>query len=471
MEVEIVTTDKKAADKEELLKFDADHIVHWVTPVGQNAGRIFSESSDVSLFDTDGKELLDGTSQLVCVSLGYKYNEEIAAAAAEQLKKLPYMTTFWGFTSDILIEFTQRLSKFMPEGLDHFCFTNGGSESTELSFQLARQYWRKNGSPTKYKIISLHNSYHGTSFGATSATGVFKGAFSSAFVPLVEGFIKAPSYYCYRCMLDLEYPSCGIQCAKHLEKLIQTEGPDNIAAFIAEPEHGTAGDIPPPPEYWPMVREICDRNNILLIADEVMTGFGRTGTAFAVDHYGVKPDMITMGKGIVSSYIPLGGLALNEKVWEGLKGAVIPGPTYSGHPVAVAVANKVLEIYERDDVFQNVVEMGKYAMERLNREFLPLPCVAEINGDGLMIGIEIVEDKATKKGFDPASGTMTKIRELAIEKGLHIRVTDQGWAPSNRVSFGPPLISNKEQIDRMLDILYAVLQSVCMGRVLPHPAD
>lgn len=451
-------------DKNKLLQIDADHIVHWVIPVGQNAGRIFSDSKGVSLIDTDGGELLDGSSQLVCVSLGYGYNDEIAAAAAEQLKKLPYMTTFWGLTSDTLIHFTERLIKFMPEGLDHFCFTNGGSESTELSFQLARLYWKRKGQNSKYKIISLHNSYHGTSFGATSATGIFKGLFSSGYVPLVPGFIKSPSYYCYRCMLDLEYPTCGIQCAKHLEKLIETEGASNIAAFIAEPEHGTAGDIPAPPEYWPMVREICDRHNILLIADEVMTGFGRTGKAFCVDHWGVKPDMITMGKGIVSSYIPFGGIALNEKVWEGLKGALIPGATYSGHPVAAAVANKVLEIYERDDIFQNVVEMGEYAMKRLNEEFLPLPCVGEVSGKGLMIGIEIVEDKASKKGFDPTSGTMNKIRELAIEKGLHIRVTDQSWAPSNRVSFGPPLISNKEQIDQMLDILYSVLVSVCMNR-------
>jgi len=452
-----------AIDKNRLLQVDADHILHWVIPVGENAGRIFTESEGVSLIDSDGKEVLDGSSQLVCVSLGYKYNDEIADAAAEQLRKLPYMTTFWGLTSDTLIKFTERLLKFTPEGLDHFCFTNGGSESTELSFQLARNYWRKNGSPNKYKIISLHNSYHGTSFGATSATGIFKGLFSSAYVPLVPGFIKAPSYYCYRCMLDREYPSCGIACAQQLEKLIQTEGADTIAAFIAEPEHGTAGDIPPPEEYWPMVQEICKRNNILLIADEVMTGFGRTGKAFAVDHFGVKPDMMTMGKGIVSSYIPFGGVALNERVWEGLKGAFIAGATYSGHPVAAAVADKVLEIYERDDIFENVRKMGEYTMKRLNEEFLPLPFIGEISGKGLMIGIEIVEDKASRKGFDPASGKMNRIRELALEKGLHIRVTDQSWAPSNRVSFGPPLTSTKEEIDKMLDILYSVLTGMFMG--------
>lgn len=458
MEIDIVVT-----NKEEALKFDAEHIVHWVHPVGKNLGRIFSRGEGVSLIDTDGRELLDGSSQLVCVSLGYKYNDEIAAAAAEQIKKLPYLTTFWGWTSDTLIEFTRRLAKFVPKGLDHFAFTNGGSESTELAFQLARHYWKKNGRPNKHKVISLTNSYHGTSFGASSATGVFRGGFSSEFTPLVPGFIRSPSYYCYRCMLDLEYPSCGIQCAKQLEKIIVSEGAETIAAFIAEPEHGTAGDISPPPEYWPMVREICERYDILLIADEVMTGFGRTGTNFAVDHWGVKPDMIAMGKGIVSSYIPFGGLALNERVWNGLKDALLAGATYSGNPVAAAVANKVLEIYERDGVFENSAAVGKYAMERLERDFLPLPCVGEVSGLGLMMGIEIVEDKAARKGFDPASGTMLRIRDLAFERGLQIRVTDEGWAPSNRISFGPPLISTREQVDQMLDILYAVLREVCMG--------
>jgi len=449
-----------SAEKDRLLQLDADHIVHWITPLGEKAERIFSNSSGVSFIDTDGNAVLDGSSQLVCVSLGYGYNDEVAEAAAAQLRKLPYMTTFWGMTSDALISFTERLLKFMPDGLEHFCFTNGGSESTELSFQLARLYWKHNGRGSKYKIISLHNSYHGHSFGAASSTGVFKGKFSSGYTPLVPGFLRAPSYYCYRCMLDLEYPSCGIQCAKHVEKLIELEGPDNIAAFIAEPMHGTAGDIAPQPEYWPILREICEKHDILLIADEVMTGFGRTGKAFCVDHWDVKPDMITMGKGIVSSYIPFGAVALNGKMWAGLAGVSIPGATYSGHPVAAAVANKVLEIYERDNIFENVATMGQYAMERLNRDFLPLPFVGEVSGKGLMIGIEIVTDKEKRTGFDPALGKMSRIKDLAYERGLLIRVTDQSWAPSNRISFGPPLISNKKQIDEMLDILHSVLLTV-----------
>jgi len=445
--------------EEELLKWDADHLMHWVMPVGQNAGFIIDKAKGIKFYDTKGKEYIDGASQLVCVTLGYKYNDEIAAAAAEQLKKLPYMTNFWGFTNPAAIECGQRLAQLTPEGLDHFCFTNGGSESTETSFQLARKYWRNKGA-NKYKIISLYNSYHGVMYGSITATGLAMGAFSSGYTPLVPGFIKAPSYYCYRCMLGLNYPECGIECAKQLEKIIQLEGPDNVAAFIVEPVHGTAGHMPPPPEYWPMVRDICTKYDVLLIADEVMSGFGRTGKAFAVEHWGVKPDMMTLAKGITSSYMPFGAVGMDDKIYDGLKGSVFAGATFSGHPVAAAVSSKVMEIYLRDKIFENAANMGKYAMERFKSQFLPLPCVGEVGGLGLMIGIEIVEDKANRKGFDPASGVMHNIQDKALENGLFVRVSDQSWSSANRISFCPPLVVTKEEVDKIIDILYPIVSSL-----------
>jgi putrescine aminotransferase len=445
--------------EDELLKWDANHLMHWVMPIGQNASIIIDKAKGVTLYDTKGKQYVDGASQLVCVTLGYRYNDEIAAAAAEQLKKLPYCMNFWGFTNLAMIECGQKLAKLTPEGLDHFCFTNGGSESTEISFQLARKYSNNKGMH-KYKIISLYNSYHGVMYGSWTATGLSKGLFSSGFAPLVPGFIKAPSYYCYRCMLGLNYPKCGIECAKQLEKIIQLEGPDNIAAFIAEPVHGTAGHMPPPPEYWPLVRDICTRYDVLLIADEVMTGFGRTGKCFAVEHWGVKPDMMTLAKGITSSYIPFGALVMNDKVFDGLKGSIFAGATFSGHPVAAAVSSKVMDIYLRDKIFENAENMSKYAMEYIKAQFSPLPCVGEVSGLGLMIGIEIVEDKATKKGFDPASGVMHSIQDKALENGLFVRVSDQSWSSSNRISFCPPLVVTKEEIDKALDILYPIVAAL-----------
>lgn len=451
-----------AIDKEELLKWDADHLMHWVMPVGQNAGIILDRAEGINFYDTTGKEYIDGASQLVCVTLGYKYNKEVAAVASQQMEKLPYMTNFWGFTHPALIECGQRLAGLTPEGLDHFCFTNGGSESTETSFHLARKYWKIKGA-NKYKIISLYNSYHGVMYGAVTATGLAMGAFSSGFTPLVPGFIKAPSYYCYRCMLGLEYPECGIECAKQIGKIIHLEGADTVAAIIVEPVHGTAGHIPPPKEYWPMLRNICDEYDVLLIADEVMTGFGRTGKAFGVEHFGVKPDMMTMAKGITSSYVPFGAVAMSDKVYDALQGSFLAGATFSGHPVAAAISAKVMEIYVRDKVFENAANMGKYAMERLKSQFLPLPCVGEVSGLGLMIGIEIVEDKAARKGFDPASGMMHTIQDKALEKGLFVRVSDQSWSSANRISFCPPLIVTKEEVDKILDILYPIVSSLKSG--------
>ncbi len=443
----------------EMMNWDADHLMHWVMPVGMNAGVMIDRAQGVSFYDTTGKEYLDGASQLVCVSLGYKYNEEIAAAAAEQLKKLPFFMNFWGFTTPTSIECGQRLSKILPQGIDHFCFTNGGSESTELAFQFARAYWKNKGT-NKHKIISLYNSYHGVMYGSITATGLSKGLFSSAFTPLVPGFIKAPSYYCHRCMLGLKYPECGVECAKQVEKIIQLEGPHTIAALIAEPVHGTAGHIPPPPEYWPMVRDICTRNNVLLIADEVMTGFGRTGKAFGVDNWGVKPDMMTLAKGISSTYVPFGAVAMNEMVYDGLKNSVFAGATFSANPLSAAISNKVLEIYERDKIFENAAKMGDYAMERIKKQFLPLPHVGEVSGIGLMIGIEIVENKETGKGFDPASNMMHIIQDKALEKGLFVRVSDESWSSANRISFCPPLTVTREEIDRMLDILYPIVAEI-----------
>jgi adenosylmethionine-8-amino-7-oxononanoate aminotransferase len=258
-------------------------------------------------------------------------------------------------------------------------------------------------------------------------------------------------------MLGHQYPECGIACAKHLEQMIQQEAPHTVAAFIAEPVHGTAGHIPPPPEYWPMVREICTKYDVLLISDEIMTGFGRTGKAFGVDNWGVKPDMMALAKGLTSSAIPFGAVAMNEMVYDGLRGSKLSGATYGTHVVGSAVSSKVLDIYVRDKVFENAARMGHYAMKRLKGEFLDLPCVGEVSGLGLMIGIEIVEDKANRRGFHPDSKTMYNLQEQALENGLFVRVSDQSWSSANRISFCPPLIITEEEIDKILDILYPLV--------------
>lgn len=443
---------------EELLKWDAGHIVHSKWAIGGNNGVILDKSHGIYLQDTEGKEYIDSGSQLICVNLGYG-QKELIDAIREELDKLQYGTLFFGFSNEASIKCGQKLSELVPEGLDHFNFTTGGSESVDLALRLARLYWSAKGT-SKYKIIALYDSYHGTAGGGLAVTGSGRGGLARGVSPLMPGFIHVPSYYCYRCMFGKEYPSCNIHCARYLAEIIEKEGADSIAAFIAEPEMGTSGMIAPPPEYWSMIREICTRYDVLLIADEVMTGFGRTGKMFAVENWGVKPDIMIMAKGITSAYLPFGAIAFSAEIWDTLKGRIFISYTYAGHPVCAAAAVKTMEIYKRDKVVENAAKVGKYALERLKRQFEPLPCVGEVGGLGLMLGVEIVADKATKRPFDRKLNIMQQLQDRALEKGLYIRVSDIGSTPGDRIAFCPPLVITAEEVDKALDVLHPILATL-----------
>ena len=443
---------------EELLKWDREHMVHGRCAVGENNGIVTDKSHGIYFQDTEGKEYIDGASQLLCVNLGYG-QREIIDAICKEMEKLQYGMLFHGFSNVASIKCGQKLSELVPEGLDHFNFTTGGSESIDNALEIARFYWRAKGR-SKYKIISLYDSYHGVGSGGLAATGVGRGAYERNVGPLMPGFVHIPPYYCYRCMFGVEYPDCNIKCARFLAEVIEKEGSENMAAFIAEPELGVGGVIAPPPEYWPIVREICNEYEVLLIADEVMTGFGRTGKMFAMEHWEVKPDIIAMAKGITSAYIPFGAVAFSGEIWEAIKGRTLTAYTYSGHPVCAAAAVKAMEIYIRDKVVENAAKVGKYALERLTRDFEPLPCVGGINGLGLMLGIEIVADKATKKPFDPKLNIMQKLQDQALEKGLFLRMASIKSTPSDRVAFAPPLIVTTEEVNKALDILYPLIANL-----------
>ncbi len=440
---------------EELIEWDRIHLIHTDCPVGQNAGKIFEKGNGVIVTDAEGKEYIDLCSQLDCVSLGHSQTE-LVNAAAEQMQKLPYSTTFFGFSHRPSIECGMKLAELTPEGLDHFFFTSGGSESTETAFRLARTFWSRK-CMGKYKIVSLYNSYHGTTIAAGSASGIGKGHMLHGIVTPAPGFIHIPPYYCYRCMFGKVYPSCNIQCAQFLADIIENEGPDTVAAFIAEPVIGAGGMIPPPQEYWPMVAEICRTHDVLLIADEVKTGFCRTGKMFALEHWGIEPDIMTMAKGMSSSYLPVGGVAFNEKVYEGVVGEEFTGFTYDGHPVGLVVATKAMEIYVRDKIADHASRVGKYLLDRLNAEFKSLPCIGEISGLGLMAGMEIVADKTSRKIFDPALGIIEQLRIKTFENGLNMRIAGTSYQMSDRVMFGPPLIITEKEIDRALHILKPII--------------
>jgi len=443
---------------DELLRWDREHIVHSKWGIGGNCGIAIDKSYGIYFQDTEGKEYIDASSQLVCVNLGYG-QQEIIDAVREEMDKLQYAMHFYGFTNEPSIRCGQKLSKVVPRGLDHFDFTAGGSESIDVAIRLARLYWSVKGR-SKYKIISLYDSYHGVGGPGLAVNGSGRGFFERAGAPLMSGSMHIPSFYCYRCMFGLEYPSCDIRCAKFLAEVIEKEGAENIAAFIAEPEIGAGGMIAPPGEYWPIIRRICDKYDVLLIDDEVMTGFGRTGKMFAIEHWNVKPDIMTMAKGITSAYLPFGAVAFNDEIWNTLQGSNFITFTYSGHPVCATAAVKALEIYERDKVVDNAARVGKYALEQFKAILGPLPCVGEISGLGLMIGIEIVADKATKRPFDPKLKIMQQLHERALEKGMFLRVSDISSTPSDRACFCPPLVITAEEVERIIDILYPIVVSL-----------
>ena len=441
-----------AAEVKKLVEYDQEHVLHGIIPMGFNAGFLIDHADGVSLYTSDGRSFLDGSSQLMCVELGYReeYKKEVAEAVAAEIKKIPYCTNFWGFSTESVIAATQALDEMTPEGISKYIYTPGGGESVEIALMMSRTIWKRLGTQ-KYKVISLFNSYHGDYWGCNSATHVGQSAFSNPLAPMVPGFFSVPDYYCYRCPLDRTYPECGCACAKLIEQFILAEGPESVAALVCEVQHGTAGCIPSPPEWLPIVRDICTKYDVHLIVDEVMTGFGRcseNGNPFLCQLLGVTPDFLTMAKGITSAYMPLGAVGMTEELFErGLRGHIFSGPTYTGHPAACAAAAKVMEIYKRDKIFENAAVMGKYLTEQLEAITADVPEVVEIAGYGMLKGMEVVKNPETKEPFPFEA--MVALQETALAKGLYVRLS--GGAPRYMVC--PPLVCTKEEIDQMMAIL------------------
>ena len=434
---------------EELIKYDNEHLLHGLAVVGKNQGFIIESADGVMLKDTDGKTLMDLSAQAININLGHN-RRDILDVAKSQMDKLTFAFILRGFINLPSIQLAQKLATIMPRGLDHFLWTHTGADTVDCAFRVANMYWKAKGT-RKYKIISLFNSYHGTSRGVAEATNLAKGIIEE--MPPAPGHIHIPNYYCYRCAFDKEYPSCGMQCAKFLEYTIEHEGKDSVAAFIAEPEQGAAGFMAPPPEYWPMVREICRKYDVLLIADEVMTGFARTGKMFAVEHWNVIPDMMCLSKGIVAGYLPFGALAVSGEIFDTLSGKFFPaGSTESGNPVCCAVASKCVDIYVQERIPEHVAEVGQRARSRMEKEFLALPYVGVVDGLGLMLSVEIVTDKETRGMPNPKLADI--IQRCGVEKGALLRIV------ANRLGYSPPCTITQEESERALDILYSVLSEL-----------
>jgi len=433
---------------EGLIQTDREHLIHPYAVVGQTTGIVIEEAHGIYLVDTEGKEYMDMSGQLVCSNLGHR-RPELIDAIRQAIEKIDYQHIFFGHSHVNAIELSDKLAKLTPGDLNHFLLTSSGSEATDSAIKTARLYWSNMGLAGKYKIISMYASYHGVSGISTYVSGLGRGALQNPFGPASPGYIRVPSHYAYRSMFG-DVPDPGRSSTDYLEEVIQAEGPESIAAFIAEPVMGAGGSIDPPPDWWPTVREICTKYDILLIVDEVMTGFCRTGKMFAQEHWNIQGDLMTMAKGLTGAVLPLGGMAISDRVYQGLKDKWFRhGFTYGGHPISCAVACAALDVYVKDRVAENAAKVGDHMKRRLKDEFLTLPCIGDIGGLGLHLGVELVNDKQSKTPLDIE--VQNELRRQMFDAGIFIRI-GEGWL-GNRIFVTPPCIITREEADKALDIM------------------
>jgi adenosylmethionine-8-amino-7-oxononanoate aminotransferase len=351
----------------ELTSQPPTHVLYRASAEGGSGLRRAVRAEGIYVYDSEGNRYLDGSSGPLAANIGHSVPEILAAMAGQQRA----LTFAHGseFTTDAQERAADLVVGFAPPGLTRVFFVSGGSEATETAIKMARQFWVDAGRPSKYKVVSKRASYHGATLGALSLSGF--AARRAPYGPLLIPFPQIPEVHCRRCPYGQTYGRCGIECADGLEEAIRREGPETVAAFIAEPLSGAANAaVVPPPEYFPRIREICDRHDVLLIADEVMTGFGRTGANFALDHWGVVPDLIVCAKGMGAGYVPIGGVIAHERIADQLlrvSGRFIHGHTYAGNPLACATAAAVLQ-YVRD---HDLVAAARLKGEWLERELAP----------------------------------------------------------------------------------------------------
>lgn len=432
----------------ELKKADIENHFHPTTNIAElieKGPKIIVEGKGCRVTDIDGKSYIDGGAGLWLNNVGYGRNE-IVEAAKEQMEKLHYIHGFNGFSNVPAIELATKLASMVPVEDAKIFFTNDGSESNDTAYKIARLHFYHKGQPQKNQIIGRRLAYHGLNFGGLSATNLPN--FAVGFGPLLPGFHHIEPPYCYKCPWGKELSNCSLECANALEEKISELGKENVAAFSAEPISGAGGVIMPPPGYYEKIREICDKNDVLYISDEVISAFGRTGKMFGIEHWDAKPDIMMMAKGITCGYMPLGAVAVSDKVYDPIReyGAVWHGYTYSTHPVACAAALKNIEIIERENLAERASEQGEKLQSGLQK--LGLPAIGEVRGKGLMIGIDFVKDAATKEKFDPGVGFVKKLSDVAYENGLILRPL-----PGDIMQISPALIISDEEIDEYVGIV------------------
>lgn len=410
------------------------------------------------IWDADGNKLLDGVGGLWSVNLGFG-RTEIRDAIVAQLDELAFYNTFRGTTHPRAIELSARIVRMMEaDGVASVFFSSGGSDAVEGALKLARQYWKIKGQADRTKFISLKQGYHGVHFGGMSVNG--NTGFRRPYEPLLPGCFHIDTPWVYRNPYTDDPIKLGEICAQLLEREILFQGPDTVAAFIAEPVQGAGGVIVPPPNYWPLVREICDKYGVLLIADEVVTGFGRAGQLFGTRLWNVKADIWCLAKGISSGYVPLGATAISKKVSDVFRSgdasgaAISHGYTYSGHPVAAAAALATLDLIEREGVVANAAQQGQYLMERLTALGRKSRLIGDVRGVGLMAGLELVADKTTKAPFGRGAKEVTMVAREAYARGAMVRTSGPN------IILSPALTISRNEVDFLCDALEGAFMAV-----------
>src|SRR5437763_5935256 len=405
----------------ELLELDR---THWLHPQGDLDAApglapqlLFERGSGSTLVDLAGRTYVDAMAGLWNVNVGYG-RAELADSAAAQMRDLAFHSAYNGFGTAPAIRLAARLAELAPGDLEVTYFASGGAEANDTAYKIARLYWKLRAEPDRVNIISRTRDYHGPTYAATSATGLansWKG-----FEPLAPGFLHAPAPDPYRYAGE---GSAGVAYVQALEKVVLEAGPQTVAAVVAEPVQGAGGVIVPPVDYFPLLRQVCDKYGLLLIADEVITGFGRTGRWFGLEHWNVQADLMIFAKGVTSGYLPLSGVMLTRRVHDVLrsvKGMFAHGFTYSGHPTACAVALRNLQILEEEGLVERAAERGAYLQARL-QELRRLDIVGDVRGLGLVAGVELVADKPTKRSFDASAGAARRVWLEALANGVIVR--------------------------------------------------
>ncbi|MCH8827715.1 MAG: aspartate aminotransferase family protein [Chloroflexi bacterium] len=420
------------------------HNRDWTQMAEEGEPSIIVSGEGVRVTDSDGRSWIDVNGGYNSVNVGYG-RTEIADAAYEQMQKLPYFPN--GTTTEPTVRLAEKLAAITPGSLSRVFPVSGGSEANETALKIARAYHKRRGEPGRYRVISRRGSYHGTTAGVLWLGGSAAQA-RDDFEPAYPGMVYGPQPNPYRCEMGGETPSeCAVRCAEEIERLIEFHGPTTIAAVIAEPVSTPQGAVVPGDEYWPMLRDICDRHGVLLIADEVISGFGRTGKMFAVEHWDVVPDIMTVAKGIISSYLPLAAAIVRREVADAFAGEdnyLRHTFTFAGHPVSAAAALKNIEILENENMVRNSAEVGAYFKQQLEGLAVDHPLVGDVRGLGLLLAVELVSDRATKAGFSPEDRIPERLNVKFKKHGLIFRIS------SNILSIGPPLCITTGEVDEIV---------------------